>query len=670
MRADLRSDPLFKEVHAYFRATVGPALGRIVDASDVHASADGASIAVVGPVLGQLSGKPTDRLGIVDATNGEVRMIGGDFDDSCARWSPAGERLAFLSDRAERGRQQLYLLDGAAGEPELRASTVTDPIETLAWAPGGQTLLLQTVGSGADRAGAQGSGTFVTATSDAPAWMPTVEEAVPAQAWRRLYRYDVASDSLTPVPTDGFTVWEAAWCGDDTILAVVSDDPREGGWYDARLVALHADGSVELLYRPEFEIGLPCASPDGRYAAIVAASCSDRIVVAGDVLLFDRQHPGAPPVRLDTLGVDVTCLGFRDGETLYFAGVREPRVVAGEIAIATRAAREVWNTDGTALRRYPAVAPLPSGEYVTVAHAYDRPPAVTALRAGSERIIRDFAHAGTAIVREGGGSCEPVSWQGRDGLEIRGFLVQPDGAGPHPLVVMVHGGPTWCFMNAWQMFYRLAPLLVRRGYAVLHPNPRGSSGRGQAFARMVRGDMNGEDTFDIIAGVESLIDAGVAERGRIAVTGGSYGGMMSSWIITQTDLFAASIPVSPVTDNFSQHFTSNIPEFDVLFLDSQPNDPNGKHFSRSAVFYAGRAKTPTLNITGGLDRCTPPTQAMEFHRALVQNGVPSELVVYPQEGHGVRDFDAAVDYCTRILMWLEMHVGAPRVAERADPVIA
>jgi len=172
----------------------------------------------------------------------------------------------------------------------------------------------------------------------------------------------------------------------------------------------------------------------------------------------------------------------------------------------------------------------------------------------------------------------------------------------------------------------------------------------------VRGDMCGEDTHDIIAGVRYLIDRGLVDETRVACTGGSYGGYMSSWLVTQTDLFAAAIPVSPVTDNFSFQFTSNIPRFNEIFLAASPYDVEGNYAQRSPVFFARNVKTPTLHMTGALDRCTPPTQALEFHRALVENGVPSELVVYPLEGHGVRQLEAQADQMTRMLDWLERHM--------------
>ena len=138
-----------------------------------------------------------------------------------------------------------------------------------------------------------------------------------------------------------------------------------------------------------------------------------------------------------------------------------------------------------------------------------------------------------------GGTAEPVRWQAPDGQEIEGLLCVPDGPGPHPLIVHVHGGPVWAYRDRWSMGYVYTPLLVSRGYAVLHPNPRGSGGRGQDFARAVLGDMGGADTYDYLSGIDAMVERGIADPARIGVTGGSYGGFMSAWLITQDQRFAA-----------------------------------------------------------------------------------------------------------------------------------
>jgi dipeptidyl aminopeptidase/acylaminoacyl peptidase len=135
--------------------------------------------------------------------------------------------------------------------------------------------------------------------------------------------------------------------------------------------------------------------------------------------------------------------------------------------------------------------------------------------------------------------------------------------------------------------------------------------------------------------------------------GGSYGGFMSCWLITQDPRFKAAVPIAPVTHWRSQHYTSNIPEFDAISLDRQPMTLGAAYDERSPLMHARKVRTPTLSIAGALDRCTPPTEALQFHRALDEHGVESAFVLYPQEGHGARSYPAVIDLCTRIIDWFE-----------------
>jgi dipeptidyl aminopeptidase/acylaminoacyl peptidase len=199
-------------------------------------------------------------------------------------------------------------------------------------------------------------------------------------------------------------------------------------------------------------------------------------------------------------------------------------------------------------------------------------------------------------------------------------------------------------------------MLLRCGYAVFLPNPRGSSGQGQEFARRVVGDMGGRDVYDCLSGIDHLIAQGIADPTRLGVTGVSYGGFMTARLITQDTRFAAAVSVSPVTNWLTEHLTSNIPQWVSSFVGDHYQDPDGNYFRRSPVLYAQRAKTPTLNICGMLDRCTPAGEAVQFHRALREHGVESVLLTYPEEGHGIRKMPASIDYAARLAAWFAQHI--------------
>lgn len=135
--------------------------------------------------------------------------------------------------------------------------------------------------------------------------------------------------------------------------------------------------------------------------------------------------------------------------------------------------------------------------------------------------------------------------------------------------------------------------------------------------------------------------------------GGSHGGFMTNWIVTQTDRFAAAVAISPVSDWFSQHTTSNIPHFDEIFMAADPYDVQGPCRLKSPALYAGTYKTPVMQTAGVQDDCTLAGQAIQYHRAMQEKGVSSVCVVYPEEGHGVHSWPAYIDYCARILGWFQ-----------------
>lgn len=131
---------------------------------------------------------------------------------------------------------------------------------------------------------------------------------------------------------------------------------------------------------------------------------------------------------------------------------------------------------------------------------------------------------------------------------------------------------------------------------------------------------------------------------------------MTSWLVTQDPRFAAAVSTAPVTNQVTEHLISNIPHFVKLFLADDYTNPGGKYFQRSPIMHAAKVKTPTLNVCGMLDRCTPPEEAMQFHNALLENGVESVLVRYSEEGHGVRTLPAAIDYAARVTNWFQQHM--------------
>jgi dipeptidyl aminopeptidase/acylaminoacyl peptidase len=666
---DIRGSWAWRLVEDHFTRSYGPALDRVGTASDVRAAPDGRRAAFVGEVRHAWQDRPSGRTCLVDLTGptaGTLTELSHPTGtDRTPRWSPDGHRLAFLSDQGTPGRHRPWLTDPDTGTTTA-GPTLPGTAEYLAWSPDSRRILVGVVGDpagrdhGVDHGSDHGSGNGL----DHPSWLPTVSSDTDACPTRTVWVFDLDGGPARPMSLAGLAVWEADWSGPDRIAAIVSDGGSENDWYGTRLVLIDAaTGMVSTLYpHPGRQLAQPCGSPDGRWVAVLESWCSDRGVMAGAVVAIETA--GGTASTVDTRGVDVTDLewsagdvGSEPGSWLLYSGIREPETVVGSWIPGTGSVTEEWVSTETVGGFYPEASPLPGGGFVGVVNSYRRYPDLSVVRDGRAESVLDFRHGGADWLVERAGEVTAVRWEAEDGWEIGGLLCAPDGPGPRPLVLHVHGGPVLAFRNRWQLGYPLVPLLVSRGYAVLSANPRGSTGRGRAFVDAVAGDMGGKDAGDLLAGVDAMVAAGVADPQRLGVTGHSYGGYMSCLLVGLTERFRAAVAQASVTDWYTQHHASDLGVFDNLFLGGTPYQVGGPHFTRSPVARADRVRTPVLLTAGTEDRGVPPVQSLEFHRALREQGVPTALAVYPGEGHVPRGQRALLDLHARLVAWFGRYLG-------------
>jgi dipeptidyl aminopeptidase/acylaminoacyl peptidase len=655
MQRDIRETGVYREAAALYQALRQPGTGLISDAVDV--SSNGSQAVFAGTIVEALNGAPPTRICSTDLASGDTRVLTfGPNVDRLPKFSPDGRQVAFLSDRHQAGDFQLYLLDPTSGaaRPTPR---VNGWVEYLHWSPDGRRLLLGVAGHGADVSGGQGAVTSRQAAMELPSWMPEVETGGESYRGRHAWVYELTTGRVHQVSRADSNIWEAVWCGSHAIAAVVSAGPGEGLWYSARLHIVDIEtGASREIYVPQDQLGWPAASPSGNHLAMVEAIASDRWIVAGEVRVIEIESKKVQWV--DTRGVDITHTEWRSDRHLLLAGHRGFESVVGLYDASSCTFTEVWSSrDLSTGGFYITLSGLnETGDCVLIGESFARAPEIAVIRDGKYQPLKSF-DLGNAEQLQAIETVEGLSWKAPDGLEIQGWLLRPKGKGPYPLVMNVHGGPVWQWRPMW-LGRRGVPLLMllNRGYAVFLPNPRGSTGRGQDFIRHVLGDVGGADTYDYLTGLDHLVERGIADPKRLGVTGQSYGGFMTSWLIGQDPRFAAAVPVAPLTNQVTAHLISNIPHYVRLSLADNYNNPGGKYFERSPIMHAHKVKTPTLNICGALDRCTPPEEAVQFHNALLENGVESALITYPEEGHGVRKLPAAIDYAARVVTWFAEHM--------------
>lgn len=258
---------------------------------------------------------------------------------------------------------------------------------------------------------------------------------------------------------------------------------------------------------------------------------------------------------------------------------------------------------------------------------------------------------------------ESIRYLARDGLDVEAILVHPldEAAGTlYPLIVAVHGGPEAHLRNGWITSYsNPGQVAAAKGFAVLYPNYRGSTGRGVKYSKLDQGDMGGKEFDDLVDGVDHLVKAGLVDSKKVGVTGGSYGGYATAWCSTKlTERFAAGVMMVGISDHISKWGTSDIPnEMYLVHELKYPWQDWDIYEQRSPIRFAEQAKTPLLILHGKDDPRVHPSQSLELYRYLKTLGkVPVRLVWYPGEGHGNRKAAARYDFNVRMMQWFEHYL--------------
>ncbi|HYO43007.1 MAG TPA: prolyl oligopeptidase family serine peptidase [Candidatus Limnocylindrales bacterium] len=660
-----RESPRYHELVARYEALLSLSVGHARSVEAVEASPDGRLVAVSLRFTDGLDGEGHLELHLLAADgSGGWPVTAADGDASDPRWSCGGSLLTFLADHGSRHRPGPWAVevatDGRMREPRRLASP-PGFAELQRPSPDGTRLLLVMAGEHAEQADGLGSGTVGDRAARAageegqaapPAWTPLVEATSGQDEWRTTWLLDVATGTSRRVSPEGLNTWEADWLGPDAAVAIVSDAPAEDAWYGARLARLDLETTAAMtLYEPEWQIQYATGSPDGTRVAVIEAVASDRYYTEGDVMLVASD--GTSVRTLKTRGVDIGAVRWIDDGRLGALGIEGMEVVAGVLDLNDRW-HETWRGPAAIGGPYDQTSPVGgAGDLAAAIDGAGGVDRVAILGLHGERVLRSLDHPAQASFGAAMAEQRVVTWAGRDGTRVEGLLRLPHGTAPFATILWVHGGPVGAVLPGTPGIDMA--MLLEAGYAILLPNPRGSTGRGRAFAAAVVGDMGGEDAWDLIGGIDHLVEAGVADADRLAVAGFSYGGYMAALLPSLTDRFAVAVVGSPLTDLISSYYASSLTVFVRDYVGGHPATHAARYVERSPVFARERLRTPTLITAGLRDRATPSGQAVELFRALREQGTDAELVLYPQEGHGVSDLAARADWAARAITWLEKY---------------
>jgi len=653
-------------------------------------------------------------LGRADGTD-SGRPLTTSGKDRHPRWSPDGSTISFVSERS--GKAQIWLISAHGGEAwRLPTDVAVATPAKLSWDAKHLTFGARVFSQPENwipyPGAPEGDRARAIALAEHPAGKgtPSTDKTSDVTVTTRLkYRFDGTGyfgDRRSQVfvigvagPTDPAPVakqvtagdydhQDATWTADGKLICVAVRRPeadlRDG--MDLWLVD-PADCSLQLLYEGDGPVQAPAVSPDGSMVAFLGHDCyqsrsttiqlfvlpltAARAKPLGQTDAVSLTAPADRPAG-NTISSDVRYLTptlppcwSEDGKTIYYilSDRGHSKIVALQVppllasgGFAKGAAGQPQTVLGGPGRVIAGVS-YARGQLAYVAETGDVPCAVFGCLAAHPAGEAQLSHANDELLAEIElAPVKSLTYTGADGWPIEGFLMLPPGAGPGPLptVLFIHGGPHGVYGETFQFQCQAH---TAAGFAVLFTNPRGSQNYGQDFAKACVDDWGGKDYEDIMAGVDHLIAAGIADADRLGITGWSYGGYMTTWTITQTNRFKAAVAGAIIYNRHSFWGTSDIGyNFGGWQCGGTPWQEERKLLSRSAIRYVANVETPVLLLHGEADLRCPIEQTEQFFVTLRYLGRTAVMVRYPGEYHGFTKPSHRQDRFARSVAWFKHYL--------------
>jgi dipeptidyl aminopeptidase/acylaminoacyl peptidase len=548
-------------------------------------------------------------------------------------WSSDGRQLAFLLANDKDGSTDIETVDAGGGTPH-RVLHFAGPLDGLRYGPGGRLAVLATANAhkvvGRAEAGAPVVGEIGTETD---------EQRIAV----------VNGAALRFVSPPDLYVYEFDWRPQGGFVGTAAHGDGDSNWWIARLYAFDENGASHVLFAPgpREQLATPAVSPDGKNVAFIGGWMSDFGSTGGDAFELSLDRAGAAPINLThRWHSTVTALNWHCGAGL--TGVTLAGDTLSIVQLDKAGAQPAWSGQQSLSGGPDHSMTCSASAVAAIASSFTAPPEIVAGPIGHFHAITHENNGITAPL-----TARSVTWK-NDGLTVQGWLLSPksdDATTKRPMIELVHGGPEAAATSQFLPDSSTARTLLAQGWEVFEPNYRGSFGQGEAFAAASIQDIGGGDWRDVLTGVDAAEHAAPIDDNRLAIMGGSYGGYMTMWGVTQTHRFRAGMSHAGVSDWLSIEGEAPQAGSDEVNFGGSVYDNAAPYLKASPVMHMRGVKTPVLVTVGERDLECPMPQSQEFYTALKALNVPVSFVVYPGEGHHLNKARNRDDEQRRTVAW-------------------
>lgn len=565
---------------------------------------------------------------------------------SSPKFSPDGKNLAFLSSRS--GRNQIWIISTSGGEAR-RLTEEEKGVRSIKWSPNGRKI------------------SFLKNDDDTEEEIKSKKNKTDVILvdknfkYSHIYSYNLFEDTVTQITKGDFSVnsFDYSPNGKKIVFSHQNDTNINTGFVNSDISVIESDGSslLNLIKRPGIDSN-PIFSGDGNRFAFISSGGKQESIGLRDTYIFNLKNNNIK--KLDNTP-------NRDSNIISWSSDDKNLIISESVKTTSQLILLPVNGDnyiswsGEKYKEGVISSVVKSKKSDNLVLCYEKlnSPVEVFLTGTNNLSFSKLSDINNYNYPELSRT-EIISWKSFDGRIIEGILTYPKNykkGSKYPIILQIHGGPAGVFserFNGRPGIY-MTEYFSEKGYVTIKPNPRGSTGYGKEFRYANYKDWGYGDYEDVVSGVDKVIDMGIGDPDRQFVMGWSYGGYLTSFVVTKTNRFKAASMGAGLPNLISMVTTTDIQDYLVAHMGSEFWDDYETYEKHSAIYQIKNTTTPTQIIHGANDLRVPFTQGQEFYRALDRLGVDTEMVVYPRTPHGPREPKFLMDVSERILIWFEKY---------------